>query len=215
MAADPHGEQPIRRDGTDIGTATAAVILLHGRGATARSILDLGREIATDGVALLAPQAAGNEWYPNSFLAPIESNEPGLSSGLRRIEQALETLEDAGIPQNRTLLVGFSQGACLASEFVARNPGEYGGLVAFSGGLIGPEDTTFAYDGSLEGTPAFVGCSDVDPHIPLQRVHETTAALEDLGAAVTEQIYEGMGHTVNMDEIDHASAMVRELVNNG
>lgn len=215
MAADPHGEQPIRRDGTDLETASAAVILLHGRGATARSILDLGREIATDGVALLAPQAAGNEWYPNSFLAPIESNEPGLSAGLRRIGHALETLEDAGIPQNRTLVVGFSQGACLASEFVARNPDEYGGLVAFSGGLIGPEDTAFDYDGSLERTPAFVGCSDVDPHIPLDRVHETTAVLEDLGADVTEQIYEGMGHTVNMDEIDHASTMVRELLDNG
>lgn len=212
MEPDPHGEQPILREGTDLEAADAAVILVHGRGATARSILGLGREVVTDGVALLAPQAAGNEWYPNSFLAPFESNEPGLSSGLRMVGKALETAEDAGIPRNRTLLVGFSQGACLASDFVARNPTEYGGLVAFSGGLIGPEDTDLDYEGSLDGTPAFVGCSDVDPHIPIERVHETTAVLEDLDAVVTEQVYEGMGHTVNQDELDHASTMIRDLV---
>ncbi len=211
MEPDPHGDQPILREGTGLEAAEAAVILVHGRGATARSILGLGRQVATDGVALLAPQAAGNEWYPNSFLAPIESNEPGLSSGLRMVGRALESAEDSGIPPDRALLIGFSQGACLASEFAARNPATYGGLVAFSGGLIGPEDRAFDYEGSLDGTTAFVGCSDVDPHIPIERVHETTAALEDLDAVVTERVYEGMGHTVNQDELDHASAMIRDL----
>ena len=212
MAADPHGEHPILRDGTALDAAEAAVVLVHGRGATAQSILGLGHQVATEGVALLAPQAAENEWYPNSFLAPIESNEPGLSSGLAIVGRALQTVEDAGIPREQTLLLGFSQGACLASEFVARNPTEYGGLVAFSGGLIGSEDAAFDYEGSLDGTPAFVGCSDVDPHIPLERVHETTAVLEGLHAVVTERIYEGMGHTVNQDELDTASAMIRDLV---
>ncbi len=209
--SDPHRDQPLERGGTDLERADAALILVHGRGATARSILDLGVEVHTPGVAILAPQAARNTWYPNSFLAPIESNEPGLSSGLGAVETAIETATEAGIPRGRTMLAGFSQGACLASEFLARNPGRYGGLAALSGGLIGPEGTEFDYDGSLEQTPVFVGCSDRDPHIPVERVHETADTLEDLDGAVTERIYEGMGHTVNQDEIDRVAEMVRNL----
>lgn len=208
----PHGEQPVLREGTDLEDATAAVVLIHGRGASARSILDLGRQVHEDGVALLAPQAAGNTWYPNSFLAPIDENEPALTAALESVESVLETVTEAGIPLDRTLLVGFSQGACLATEFLARNPDRYGGLAALSGGLIGPPDSALEYEGSLDGTPAFLGCSDVDPHIPLERVHETAAVLGDLSAAVTEEIYEGMAHTVNDDELEHVAAMVRDLV---
>jgi phospholipase/carboxylesterase len=208
---DPHADQPVLEAGTDLESAGAAVVLVHGRGATARSILDLGRQVHAEGVALIAPQAAGNEWYPNSFLAPLESNEPGLSAGLGRIRTSIERVTDAGIGRDQTMLVGFSQGACLATEFVARNPARYGGLAALSGGLIGPPESSFAYDGDLAGTPAFLGCSDVDPHIPVDRVHETAAVLEDLGAAVTERIYEGMAHTVNDDELEYVRGMVADL----
>jgi len=203
-----HQGQPVVPAGTDLGEATAGTVLVHGRGATARSIADLGREVHADGMAFLAPQAAGNEWYPNSFLAPVEANEPNLSSALEAVGDVLAEFADAGIPTERVVLAGFSQGACLASEYAARHPDRYGGVVALSGGLIGPEGTDFEYAGSLEGTPAFLGCSDVDPHIPVERVHETAAVLEELEADVTERIYEGMAHTVNEDEL----GFVRELV---
>ncbi|WP_323172856.1 dienelactone hydrolase family protein [Natrialba sp. PRR66] len=211
----PHQDQPLVTAGTELGDATAAVILVHGRGATARSIVQMGREVHREGVALLAPQAERNEWYPNSFLAPVESNEPGRSSGLRAIRDAIETATDAGIPTERVLVLGFSQGACLASEFVARNPRRYGGLAALSGGLIGDEIEAEDYtdtDGDLDGTPAFLGCSDVDPHIPEGRVHETARVLEALNADVTERIYEGMGHGVNEDELETVAELVAELV---
>lgn len=177
-----------------------ALVLLHGRGATARSALSLVEGISREDGLCLAPQAARNTWYPQSFMAPIPENEPWLSAALDRVDTTLATAGDAGVPLERTLLVGFSQGACLASEYVARNARRYGGLAALSGGLIGPEGTPRDYEGSLAGTPAFLGCSDSDPHIPLERVHETAAVLEDLDAAVDERIYEGMGHTVNEDE---------------
>ncbi|ELY87932.1 alpha/beta hydrolase [Natrialba taiwanensis] len=211
----PHQDQPLVTAGTELGDATAAVILVHGRGATARSIVQMGQEVHREGVALLAPQAERNEWYPNSFLAPVESNEPGRSSGLQAIRDAIETATDAGIPTERVLVLGFSQGACLASEFVARNPRRYGGLAALSGGLIGDEIEADDYadtDGDLDGTPAFLGCSDVDPHIPEERVHETARVLEALNADVTERIYEGMGHGVNEDELDAVAELVAELV---
>lgn len=208
---DPHADQPVQTGGTDLDHAAAAVILVHGRGATAQSILQLANEVGTEGVAFLAPQAKRNTWYPNSFLAPLEDNEPGLSSGLSAIDSVLERVESAGIDREQTLLLGFSQGACLASEFVARHPARYGGLVALSGGLIGPPDTDFEYQGSLDGTPVFVGCSDDDPHIPLERVHETSDTLAAMDADVTERIYEGMGHGVNEEELDHVRTMVEDL----
>ncbi|QLH83150.1 alpha/beta hydrolase [Halosimplex pelagicum] len=208
----PHQGQQLATGGTPLDEAEAAMILVHGRGATAESILQMGRQLHEDGVALLAPQAARNTWYPNSFLEPVESNEPGRSSGLQAIEDALGEANDAGIPTERVLILGFSQGACLGSEFVARNPERYGGHVAFSGGLIGETVDPAAFEGSLEGTPSFVGCSDVDPHIPEERVHVTTEVLENLEADVEERIYPGMGHGVNDDEVEYVSGMVADLV---
>jgi len=208
---DPHGDQPVESAGTALEDATAAVILLHGRGATATSILGMGREIHREGVALLAPQAAGNTWYPNPFTAPVDSNEPGRRSGLGVIEATIETAHDAAIPTDGILLVGFSQGACLASEYVCRKPTLYGGLAALSGGLIGQQIDERGYEGNLDGMSAFLGCSDRDPHIPEQRVHETAAVLDRLHADVETRIYEGMGHTVNQDELELLSEMVASL----
>ena len=223
---DPHGDEPLVTAGTPVEEADAALVLVHGRGATARSGVDLGEQIA-DGrdVAILAPAAAGNTWYPNSFLAPVTDNEPGRSSGLRAVGAAVDRAVDAGVDRDRVLLGGFSQGACLASEYVARNPARYGGVAVFSGGLIGETVDVDDYlaaatgDGAesadneapLAGTPAFVGCSDVDPHIPEERVHETTAVLEALGADVDERIYEGMGHGINDDEVAAVAELVASL----
>ena len=210
----PHQDQPLVTGGTALEDASAAVVLTHGRGATARSIVQMGEEVHRDGVALLAPQAARNTWYPNSFLAPVERNEPGRTSGLRAIADAIEQANDAGIPVEHVMLVGFSQGACLASEFVARNPRRYGGLAALSGGLIGESVDLGDYateDADLEETPVFLGCSDVDPHIPEERVHETADVLEAMNADVTKRLYEGMGHGVNEDELEFVSEMVATL----
>lgn len=172
----PHQNQPVRTAGATLEDAQAAVVMVHGRGATAESILALAREFAfPDDVCYLAPQAAGRSWYPKSFLAPLAENEPGLSSGLRAIGDAARRATEAGLPAEHTLLLGFSQGACLVSEFAARAPARYGGLALLSGGLIGsgqkagaepPEDKHFDYEGDFDGTPAFFGCSDQDPHIP-------------------------------------------------
>jgi phospholipase/carboxylesterase len=208
----PHQDQPLVTAGAPLEAAEAAVVLVHGRGATAQSIVQMADEFYHHGVAFLAPQAARNTWYPNSFLAPVEANEPGRSSGLQAIEDAIETANEAGIPTERVMLLGFSQGACLASEFVAQNPRRYGGLAVLSGGVIGPEGKEMDYEGDLEGTPVFLGCSDTDPHIPEERVHETADVFEGMGADVTTRIYEGMGHGVNEDEIDHVSGMVENLV---
>ena len=208
----PHDDQPLVTGGTALEDATAAVVLVHGRGATAPSILELGREVAPEGAALLAPQAAHNTWYPNSFLAPVDRNEPGRTSGLEAVDDAVETAVDAGIDRDRVAVVGFSQGACLGTEYVARHPRRYGAVVALSGGLIGETIDPGSYDGSLDGTPAFLGCSDRDPHIPEERVHETADVLRDLDADVTVQIYEGMGHGVNADEIDRVTELLAALV---
>lgn len=209
--ADPHADQPVETAGESVDSADAAVVLCHGRGASAAGMLDLARELDVDGVAFLALQAARRTWYPNGFMEPVERNEPWLSSALSFVDRTLQDVEDAGVAATATVLVGFSQGGCLASTFVARNPRRYGGLAALSAGLIGPEGTDFDLDGDLEGTPVFLGCSDVDPHIPVERVHETRAVLEDLGADVTERIYEGMGHTVNRDELEAVSELVESV----
>jgi len=209
--AGPHQGQPLATAGADPEDAAAGAVLVHGRGARARSMLGIAGEFGVDDVAYVAPQARRGSWYPNSFMAPMDSNEPGLTSALQAVEDALETLVEAGIPRERVLLLGFSQGACLASEYVARNARRYGGLAAYSGGLIGPEGTPRDYEGSVEGTPVFVGCSDRDPHIPIERVHETADVFEDLGGDVTERIYEGMGHTINEDEIAFVADLLAEL----
>lgn len=208
----PHHDQPVVTDGPPLTDATAAVVLVHGRGATARSILQMGQEFAREGVTYLAPQAAGNAWYPHSFLAPVERNEPGRSSGLQQIEDILTEASNAGVPKRRVLLCGFSQGGCLASEFIAQNPAQYGGLAALSGGLIGETIDTDNYDGTLEGTPIFLGCSDSDPHIPEQRVHETADVFERLSGDVDTHIYPNMAHTVNEDELDAVSALLDGLL---
>lgn len=206
----PHADQPVETVGEPLEVASAAVVLAHGRGATARGILGMSDEIGVEGVAYLAPQAARNAWYPQSFMAPVADNQPWLDSALALFGAAVERATDA-LGHERVVLGGFSQGACLASEFTARNARRYGGLFALSGGLIGPEGFEFDYDGSMDGTPVFLGCSDVDPHIPVERVHETAAVFEDLGADVDERIYEGMGHGVIPDEIEAVRRIVGDV----
>lgn len=210
--ADIHQGQPLVTAGAALEQAKAAMILIHGRGAGAHDILELAAALNQPDFVYLAPQAAGNTWYPNRFIAPIASNEPHLSSALQVVADILAQVEKAGIAPDKTMLLGFSQGACLALEYAARNPRRYGGVVGLTGGLIGPEGMVFEYEGSLAGTPVFLGCSDVDFHIPLERVHESTAALNALGGDVTERIYPGMGHMVNQDEIDFVKAMMAGLV---
>ena len=209
--AGPHQGQPVHMIGEPLDRASAAMVMLHGRGATAEDILALAAEFRQSGFAYLAPQAAQHSWYPNSFLAPIESNEPGLSSGLAVIAAILDQLADAGIPIERTMLLGFSQGACLALEFAARNARRYGGLVGLSGGLIGPDGTPRNYSGSLEGTPVFLGCSDSDFHIPKERVEHTAEVLQRMGGIVTAKLYARMGHTVNRDEIRAVQGMMGDV----
>ena len=195
------------QSGEPLGTARAAMILLHGRGASAEDIMTVGAQLAQPGFAYLAPQAAGNAWYPNPFTAPLEANEPYLSSALEVVASVLAGVEET-IPARRVILLGFSQGACLTLEFAARNARRYGGVVGLSGGLIGPDGTPRDYPGDFEGTPAFLGCSDVDPHIRKDRVVDAGEVFKRMGAAVTVRLYPGMGHTVNQDEID----LVREIV---
>jgi predicted esterase len=208
----PHQGQPIRTAGAKLETATAAMVMIHGRGATAESIITLVQAIDTPGFAYLAPQAAGGTWYPNSFLAPIPSNEPGITSGLAVIDDLMKRVSAAGIPADRTMLLGFSQGACLSLEYAARHARRYGGIVGLSGGLIGPDDTPRNYPGSFDGTPVFLGCSDVDLHIPAERVRETARVFEKMGAVVTMRLYPGMGHIVNDDEVNHVRSMMAAIV---
>ncbi|MEM8532443.1 MAG: phospholipase [Chloroflexota bacterium] len=208
----PHQNQTVVATGASIENAPVAMVMVHGRGATAENILTLAFELQQPDIAYLAPQAAGSTWYPYSFLAPIERNEPGLSSGLAVIATILEQVAAAGIPPERTILLGFSQGACLSLEFAARNAKKYGAVIGLSGGLIGPEGIPRDYPGSLDGTPVFLGCSDIDPHIPLTRVQESTEILRGLGGNVTERIYPGMAHTINQDEIDFVQQVVQSLV---
>lgn len=187
------------------------MIMVHGRGATAESILTLAPELDRDDFAYLAPQAARNAWYPNSFMAAIASNQPGIDSGLARLAELVEQCVAAGIPHERVMLLGFSQGACLATEFVVRHARRYGGVVGLSGGLIGPPGTVWEYEGSLAETAVFLGCSDVDFHIPKERVQETAVVMQRMGADVTMRLYPGMGHTVNQDEIDFVRRMMARI----
>lgn len=213
--ASPHRGQPVLNAGMSLAQADAVLVMLHGRGASAEDILTLADELGVQRMAYLAPQAAGNQWYPYSFLAPVERNEPWLSSALETVDGVVMQAMAAGHDASRIALLGFSQGACLAIEYVARHAHQYGGLAGLSGGLIGPEGTPREYAGSLAGTPVFLGCSDVDPHIPKQRVEESAEVLRGLGADVTMRLYAGMGHTVNEDELDAARNMLRRLVSPG
>jgi predicted esterase len=187
------------------------VVAVHGRGATAESILTLAPALDVEGVAYVAPQAAGGTWYPYGFMSPMPLNEPGITSAMAAITRAVGRVAAAGIPAERTVLLGFSQGACLASEYVARNARRWGGLAGLSGGLIGPEGTPRDYAGALDGAPVFLGCSDVDPHIPAERVRETAEVLARLGGAVDARLYPGMGHIVNEDELEAVRGILRGL----
>jgi phospholipase/carboxylesterase len=200
----PHEGQPVVHAGAPLVNARAAMIMVHGRNAAPKNILDLVPVLDRPDFAYLAPAAAGGTWYPYSFMAERESNEPGISSGLAVLEGLTADLLGRGFPAERIMLLGFSQGACLSSEFAIRRPRPYGGIMALSGGVIGPPGTTWDdVSGSFDGAPVFLGCSDVDPHIPAARVLESEALFKRMGADVTRKLYPGMGHLVNGDEIGH------------
>jgi predicted esterase len=207
-ASDPHANQPVLTAGPNPTDARLTLVLVHGRGGTATGMLDLTGLLEVEDVAFVAPAAAGQTWYPLSFLSPIPQNEPFLSSALRVLEGVVSSLEAKGVGADKIGWIGFSQGACLTLEFVARHARRYALVAGLSGGVIGPPGTPRNYTGSLDGTPVFLGCSDVDAHIPLERVHETTRVYRALGADVDERIYPGMGHFVSPDEIRAVRALL-------
>jgi predicted esterase len=194
--------------GVPLGQARTVAILVHGRNAGPANILDLVPRLARADVTYLAPAAANRTWYPCSFLAEIEQNEPGLSSALTMLGRLIDRVERAGVPRSRTVLLGFSQGACLASEFVVRHAARYGGLIALTGGLVGPPGTEWAYPGHFDNMPVFLGSGDPDAHVPVERVAESARVFTRMGASVTQRIYPGMGHLVNEDEIAMAQTVL-------
>ncbi len=197
--------------GKDLKTASKVLIMVHGRGGSAEDILSLTDHLHVKDFALLAPQATNNTWYPYSFLAPASQNEPWLSSALNILKEIVADLEAKGIRKANIYFLGFSQGACLTLEFVTRNAAKYGGVVAFTGGLIGDKINTANYSGNFSSTPIFIGSSDPDPHVPVERVNESAAILEGMNATVTKKIYKGMGHTINQDEITEANRLIFQL----
>ncbi len=208
----PHQGQPVLTTGEPLDRARAVMVMVHGRGASAESILTLADEFDQPGFAYLAPQAAGGTWYPNRFLAPAASNEPWLSSALAAVDQVVAKVVAAGIPHERIIILGFSQGACLALEYAARHARRYGGVVGLSGGLIGADGEPRHDSGHFAGTPIFLGCSEVDFHIPQQRVQHAADTLKALGGEVTVRLYPNMDHTVNQDEIEFVRNMMAALV---
>jgi phospholipase/carboxylesterase len=207
-----HRGLPVLTAGVPLAEAQAAMIMVHGRGASAHDILLLAQEWTAAKVAYLAPQAANSTWYPNRFIAPVATNEPWLSSALASIGDVLQTVADAGIAADYTVLLGFSQGGCLALEFAARNPRRYGAVVGLSAGLIENGDKPRTYSGTLAGTPVFLGCSDVDFHIAIERVERSAEILSHLGGEVDKRIYRNMGHTVIRDEIEAVQQMLDRLL---
>ncbi len=207
----PHAGQPLATAGAPLGKSPVAMILVHGRNALPANILSFVPAFGRPDISYLAPAAAGGTWYPLSFMADREKNEPGISSGLWVLEQLVQHVVRAGVRRDRIVLLGFSQGACLTAQFAASHADRYGGVVLYSGGLIGPPGTTWTYPGSFGGTPVFLGCSDVDAHVPKTRVDESAAVFERMGATVTEQIYPGMGHLVNEEEIAFTRALLDEI----
>ena len=212
MATRIHEEQPVATRGELLNNAQAAMIIIHGRGGTNHQALDLVDHIGVEGFAYLAPQAANMTWYPHRFIAPRQQNEPGVTSGLNVVDGLVKQIVESGISTEKIMFLGFSQGACLASEYAARNPQRFGGVMVLSGGLIGTDEELTGYEGDLAGTPVFLGCSDVDAHIPLERVHQSSAIFEKLGAAVDERIYPGMAHTINAEEIDAVRDYMQQLI---
>jgi predicted esterase len=209
---DPHAQQPVKTAGPPPERADATLVLLHGRGADAESMLSLYNELDLPTIAAIAPQAAGYTWYPHSFLAPVDANEPFLSSALNRVDTIVADLINRGVRSEAIALLGFSQGACLTCEFVARHPRRYGAVIAFTGGLIGPAGTPRDYQGSLDGTPIFLGTSDPDPHVPFARVQETAGVFESMGAKVDLRRYVGMGHTINAEEFAAGKSLLERIV---
>ena len=187
------------------------MLMLHGRNAGPQNILELARLFPHPGFSFLAPAAAGNTWYPHSFMAETARNEPGLSSALWVVDHLVGDAESKGVPRGRIILLGFSQGACLASEYAVRHASRFGAVVALSGGLIGPPGTRWEYPASFAGCPAFLGCSDVDAHVPKARVDESALVFERMGAKVTQRIYPVMGHQVNEDELDYVRQLMQEV----
>lgn len=213
MSAGPHAGQPLLTAGVALAEATNVLVLLHGRGASPEGIAPLATALGAHDFAVLAPRAAGAQWYPQRFTAPRAQNEPHLSSALSELGTLFDTVTER-LPSEHVLIGGFSQGACLAAEFVARRGARVGGLLVFSGGLIGegPSVSAELYEGAdLGGTPVFIGCSDTDAHIPLERVKASTRVLNELGAAVTERIYPGIGHTITKDELEQGRGLVQRI----
>ena len=194
--------------GKNLNEAGKVLIMIHGRGGSAEDIISLAAHLQVTDYALLAPQATGNTWYPYSFMAPPAQNEPWLSSALNVVKDLVEDLESKGFKREQIYFLGFSQGACLTLEFVARHAAKYGGVVAFTGGLIGDKINRDNYKGDFQNTPVFIGTSNPDPHVPIERVYATTNILKDMNASVTEKVYEGMGHTISQDEVDQANNLV-------
>ncbi len=207
---DPHRGAPVSRLGAPIEKAIGAVIMLHGRGASADDILNLAQAMYHPELAYLAPTAAGNSWYPYSFLAPRVQNEPFLSSALKKVEAIVASAIQAGLPTDRIVICGFSQGACLSTEYVATHPARYAGLIAFTGGLIGPLEMQLNYSGDLHETPAFVGSSDPDPHVPWSRVEQSADVLTAMNAKVNLRRYPGMAHTVSAEEVRLAKEILAQ-----
>lgn len=208
----PHQGQPIRIAGEPVNRAKAAMLMIHGRGARAEDILSITDQLAQPGFVYFAPQAFENTWYPNRFLLPLSDNEPWLSSALAFVGDVITQIANIGIPPESTMLLGFSQGACLALEFAARNAQRYGGVVGLSGALIGPDDTPRDYGGSLDGTPVFLGCSDVDFHVPKERVNQAAEVLRQLGGNVVKRLYPNLDHSVNQDEINFVRGVMKSLI---
>ena len=204
-----HGQRVLQA-GEPLTAARAAMVLLHGRGATAEDILTIAAEVERPGWVYVAPQAAGNAWYPNPFTAPLESNEPYLSAALDMVSKLVERIE-ARVPAQRIILLGFSQGACLTLEWAARNARRYGAVVGLSGGLIGPDGTARDYPGTFDETPVFLGCSDIDPHIAMHRVVEAGEVFKTMGAVVNLRFYPGMAHMVGIEELDQVRAFVDSI----
>ena len=206
----PHKEENVIYAGSAIEDADSVMILLHGRGADAASMKSLIDEIYREGMIYIIPQAANNSWYPYRFIEKRETNEPGISSGLLLIDSIVNALIKNNIARQNIYLLGFSQGACLAADYAARYPGRFGGVFALSGGLIGNKINADDYNGNLQQTPVFFGCSDADFHIPEQRIHESVQVFANLNAIVTKKIYPAMGHTINRDELNFVNQVLSE-----
>jgi len=206
---DPHRDQPVLRQGVELEHASGLLILLHGRGGSAEDIMSLAPQLAQPGFAVFAPQAASNSWYPYSFMAPIDQNQPWLSSALQKVGALVLGAVGSGLPIARIAICGFSQGACLATEFVAAHPARYAALIAFTGGLIGPPEADLIHTGDLQRTPVFFGSGDPDPHVPWARVQQSANVLTSMNAAVTARRYPGRQHTIGQEEVDLAHELIQ------